>query len=111
MNDLLLSTFGMVIRAFLPVHHCGSLRPTLTLDLAVAAFMNLAIDIPPRPDDIVRVRSRRYLVEGVTPLPEPGDQTLVRLFDQEPLLQEASRSAGHASPHGQGASWKASSEC
>lgn len=42
--------------------------------------MTLAIDIPPVPGEIVRVRSRRYLVEAVDP-PEPGtgDQTLVRL--------------------------------
>jgi len=38
-----------------------------------------AIDIPPTAGEIVRVRSRRYLVEGVTPPPLPGDQTLVRL--------------------------------
>ena len=38
-----------------------------------------AIDIPPEPGEIVRVRSRRYLVEEVTPPPQPGDQTLVRL--------------------------------
>jgi superfamily II DNA or RNA helicase len=38
-----------------------------------------ATDILPTPGEIVRVRSRRYLVEGVTPGPEPGDQTFVRL--------------------------------
>ena len=41
--------------------------------------MTIAIDILPTPGEIVRVRSRRYLVEGVTPGPEPGDQTFVRL--------------------------------
>jgi hypothetical protein len=36
---------------------------------------------PPRPeaDQVVRVRSRQYLVESVVPPPAPGDQTLVRL--------------------------------
>ena len=33
----------------------------------------------PTTGEIVRVRSRRYLVEDVTPPPVPGDQTLVRL--------------------------------
>ena len=33
----------------------------------------------PRPGDIVRVRARQYLVEGVVPPPQPGDSTLVRL--------------------------------
>ena len=41
--------------------------------------MPLATDIPPSHGEIVRTRSRRYLVEDVTPAPEPGDQTLVRL--------------------------------
>jgi SNF2 family DNA or RNA helicase len=41
--------------------------------------MALAVDIPPRVGDIVRVRARRYLVEEVTPPPEPGEDTLVRL--------------------------------
>src|SRR5215218_5914972 len=42
--------------------------------------MSQAIDIPPAPGEIVRVRSRRYLVESVEP-PEigTGDQSLVRL--------------------------------
>jgi hypothetical protein len=31
------------------------------------------------PGQIVRVRSRQYLVEAVTERPEPADQTLVRL--------------------------------
>ncbi|MDP1571933.1 MAG: DISARM system SNF2-like helicase DrmD [Vicinamibacterales bacterium] len=39
----------------------------------------VATDLPPTPGEIVRVRSRRYLVEGVTPAPAPEDQTLVRL--------------------------------
>ena len=34
--------------------------------------------MPPEPGEIVRVRSRRYLVEDVEPA-RPGDQTLVRL--------------------------------
>jgi len=38
-----------------------------------------AIDIPPSAGEIVRVRSRRYLVEEVVPPPTPGDQSLVRL--------------------------------
>ena len=42
-------------------------------------LMPTAIDIPPAQGDIVRVRSRRYLVEEVTAPPEPGDDTLVRL--------------------------------
>lgn len=41
--------------------------------------MPTAIDIPPAQGDIVRVRSRRYLVEEVTTPPGPGDDTLVRL--------------------------------
>lgn len=36
-------------------------------------------DLLPSTGEIVRVRSRRYLVEEVTPPPNPGDQTLVRL--------------------------------
>jgi superfamily II DNA or RNA helicase len=36
-------------------------------------------DLPPANGEIVRVRSRRYLVEEVVPPPRPGDQTLVRL--------------------------------
>jgi len=38
-----------------------------------------AIDTLPAQGDIVRVRSRRYLVEQVTPPVEPGDDTLIRL--------------------------------
>jgi ERCC4-related helicase len=41
--------------------------------------MSLAVDVPPRIGEIVRVRSRRYLVEDVCPAPAPGDDTLVRL--------------------------------
>ena len=41
--------------------------------------MPLVADIHPTPGEIVRVRSRKYLVEGVTPALNPGDQTLVRL--------------------------------
>jgi hypothetical protein len=41
--------------------------------------MPLATDIPPAPGEIVRARCRRYLVEAVTPAPQLGDQTLVRL--------------------------------
>lgn len=41
--------------------------------------MPVATDIPPKPGEIVRVRSRRYLVEGVDPAPNPEDQTLVHL--------------------------------
>lgn len=41
--------------------------------------MSTAIDIPPSPGEIVRARSRRYLVEDMTPAPDHGDQTLVRL--------------------------------
>lgn len=41
--------------------------------------MSVAVDIPPKPGEIVRVRSRRYLVEGVDPAPKPEDQTLVHL--------------------------------
>jgi hypothetical protein len=32
-----------------------------------------------QPGQVVRVRSRQYLVEDVVPAPRPGDQTLVRL--------------------------------
>lgn len=41
--------------------------------------MSPAVDILPTSGEIVRVRSRRYLVEGVQLGPEPGDDTLVRL--------------------------------
>jgi len=41
--------------------------------------MPVASDVPPKPGEIVAVRSRRYLVEGVDPAPTAGDQTLVRL--------------------------------
>ena len=41
--------------------------------------MATVIDSPPKPGDVVRVRSRRYLVEGADLAPTPGDQTLVRL--------------------------------
>jgi ERCC4-related helicase len=42
-------------------------------------FTVTAADLLPAPGEIVRVRSRRYLVEEVVPPPQPGDQTLVRL--------------------------------
>ena len=38
-----------------------------------------AVDIPPRIGEIVRVRSRRYLVEDVSAPVESGDDTLIRL--------------------------------
>jgi hypothetical protein len=41
--------------------------------------MSLAVDIPPAIGEIVRVRSRRYLVEVSAP-PTFGDDTLVRLL-------------------------------
>src|SRR5438093_13487195 len=41
--------------------------------------MSLAVDTPPAIGEIVRVRSRRYLVEEVSAPPTPGDDTLVRL--------------------------------
>ena len=41
--------------------------------------MPTATDSLPTTGEIVRVRSRRYLVEGVTPGQEPGDQTFVQL--------------------------------
>ncbi|GMV22055.1 MAG: hypothetical protein AMXMBFR57_20040 [Acidimicrobiia bacterium] len=41
--------------------------------------MPVATDLAPAQGDIVRVRSRRYLVEEVTPPVEPGDDHLVRL--------------------------------
>src|SRR3989441_2413325 len=40
--------------------------------------MTDAVDVPPRQGEIVRVRSRRYLVEGVEAPSNPEDQTLVR---------------------------------
>jgi hypothetical protein len=39
----------------------------------------VAVDLPPEQGEIVRVRQRRYLVEGVTPPPVNGDQHLVPL--------------------------------
>src|SRR6266581_901510 len=41
--------------------------------------MSVALDQPPTQGEIVRVRSRRYLVEAVETAPRPEDQTLVRL--------------------------------
>ncbi|MEW6321220.1 MAG: DISARM system SNF2-like helicase DrmD [Acidobacteriota bacterium] len=41
--------------------------------------MTVALDTPPAPGELVRVRQRRYLVESVAPAPQPEDQTLVRL--------------------------------
>src|SRR5438132_2846801 len=41
--------------------------------------MSIALDLPPRIGEIVRVRARRYLVEEVSAPPTPGDDTLVRL--------------------------------
>ena len=41
--------------------------------------MSTAVDIPPAIGEIVRVRSRRYLVEEVSAPPASGDDTLVRL--------------------------------
>ncbi len=41
--------------------------------------MSVAADTPPAPGEIVRVRSRRYLVEAVDPVRVPEDQTLVHL--------------------------------
>ncbi len=41
--------------------------------------MPSALDTPPVQGDIVRVRSRRYLVEEVSAPPTPGDDTLARL--------------------------------
>src|SRR6266849_3988624 len=41
--------------------------------------MTTVVDIPPKPGEVVRVRSRRYLVEEVEAALTPGDQTLVRL--------------------------------
>ncbi|NOT26725.1 MAG: helicase [Acidobacteria bacterium] len=41
--------------------------------------MTVAVDVPPKQGEIVRVRSRRYLVEGVEVASKPEDQTLVRL--------------------------------
>ena len=41
--------------------------------------MSVALDVPPRTGEIVRVRSRRYLVEEVSAPPNHGDDTLVRL--------------------------------
>jgi len=40
----------------------------------------------PTTGDIVRVRSRQYLVEGVDLPPQPGDRTLVRLGKVEKVL-------------------------
>src|SRR5216110_3002779 len=41
--------------------------------------MSTSIPPPPLPGQVVRVRSRQYLVEGVVAAPNVGDQTLVRL--------------------------------
>jgi hypothetical protein len=55
---------------------CGSSR---ILRLEFGSFMSVALDLPPTIGEIVRVRSRRYLVEEVRAPPTPGDDTLVRL--------------------------------
>lgn len=52
--------------------------PILTQHSPVAP-VPVSVDLPPKPGEIVRVRQRRYLVEGVTPPPLAGEQTLVRL--------------------------------
>ncbi len=41
--------------------------------------MVAALTDAPLPGQVVRVRSRRYLVDDVTPPPRPGDATLVNL--------------------------------
>jgi len=41
--------------------------------------LRIPSDAPPAPGQIVRVRSRQYLVEDVVPPPSPHDDTLVRL--------------------------------
>ena len=41
--------------------------------------MSTPIPSPPLPGQVVKVRSRRYLVDGVVAAPNAGDQTLVRL--------------------------------
>jgi len=41
--------------------------------------MTVLASVAPQPGQIVRVRSRQYLVEATTPPPIPGHQTLVRL--------------------------------
>ncbi len=41
--------------------------------------MGTIVPVVPQPGQVVRVRSRQYLVEDVVPAPSPGDQTLVRL--------------------------------
>ncbi len=41
--------------------------------------MATLLAVVPQPGQVVRVRSRQYLVEDVVPAPNPGDQTLVRL--------------------------------
>ncbi|MDP3208083.1 MAG: hypothetical protein Q8M65_02945, partial [Rhodoglobus sp.] len=45
-------------------------RPTMTGGQLIDA---------PQPGQIVRVRSRQYVVDDVAPPPRPGDATLVRL--------------------------------
>lgn len=50
----------------------------MSLDLNYS-MTAIASDLPPQPGEVVRVRSRRYLVEGVIAPPNPGEQTLVRL--------------------------------
>ena len=41
--------------------------------------MATLLAVVPQPGQVVRVRSRQYLVEDVVPAPNPGGQTLVRL--------------------------------
>lgn len=41
--------------------------------------MPALVSAPPKHREVVRVRSRQYLVNGVVPAPNVGDQTLVRL--------------------------------
>ena len=75
--------------------------------------MSIAIDSPPKPGEVVRVRSRRYLVEDVEPAPAPGDQTLCTspcleddaegeevqvLWEKEVDAQRMTRPTGRGSP-------------
>lgn len=46
---------------------------------ALQILMPALISPSPKPGQVVQVRSRKHLVEGVVPAPNAGDQTLVRL--------------------------------
>jgi hypothetical protein len=56
-------------------------------------------DTPPTPGEVVRVRSRRYLVEDMEVAPSSGDQTLVRLSCLEDDAEGEEEAHGSGGAH------------